>query len=197
MPEFPAPGHSTSRSACRPAASRSSPRTGPPPRWTSSPRTAVRVGRAGRRDPRRPARRHAHRRRAGSSGWRRRNGSVAVAIRVPLDGTVHVKAASADTACHGRFARVEVESARATPSPSTSPATPRSRRPAATSAPAGRGRPAGQGRVRRPHRPADRRLGQRQVGQRDVQVEELGRDADVKTARATSRSAGPRAACCG
>jgi DUF4097 and DUF4098 domain-containing protein YvlB len=44
-------------------------------------------------------------------GWRRSSGSVAVTIRVPLDSSVHAKVASADTSCHGRFARVDVESA--------------------------------------------------------------------------------------
>ena len=46
-----------------------------------------------------------------SSGWRRRNGSVAVTVRVPLDSTADAKVASADTSFHGRLARVEVESA--------------------------------------------------------------------------------------
>jgi hypothetical protein len=45
------------------------------------------------------------------SGWRRRDGSLAVTVRVPLDSSVQSKVASATTACHGRFAKVDVDSA--------------------------------------------------------------------------------------
>jgi DUF4097 and DUF4098 domain-containing protein YvlB len=45
------------------------------------------------------------------SGWRRRDGSLAVTVRVPRDSSVDAKVASATTACHGRFATVDVDSA--------------------------------------------------------------------------------------
>jgi DUF4097 and DUF4098 domain-containing protein YvlB len=46
-----------------------------------------------------------------SSGLLRRSGSVHVEVRVPVDGTVEVKAASADTTCRGRYAHAAVDSA--------------------------------------------------------------------------------------
>jgi DUF4097 and DUF4098 domain-containing protein YvlB len=46
-----------------------------------------------------------------NSGWRRRNGSIAVTVRVPYDSSADAKVASADASFHGRLARVELESA--------------------------------------------------------------------------------------
>jgi DUF4097 and DUF4098 domain-containing protein YvlB len=46
-----------------------------------------------------------------SGGLLSRSGSVRIAARVPLDGTVQVKSASADTTCRGRYARTSVDSA--------------------------------------------------------------------------------------
>lgn len=48
---------------------------------------------------------------SGSGGLLRRSGSVRIDVRVPVDGTVEVKAASADTTCRGRYARATVDSA--------------------------------------------------------------------------------------
>jgi len=44
-------------------------------------------------------------------GWRRRDASVALTVRVPLDSTVSTRTASAAVACHGRFATVDLEGA--------------------------------------------------------------------------------------
>lgn len=46
-----------------------------------------------------------------SEGLLRRSGSVRIDVRMPLDGTVEVKAASADTVCRGRYARAALTSA--------------------------------------------------------------------------------------
>jgi DUF4097 and DUF4098 domain-containing protein YvlB len=44
-------------------------------------------------------------------GLLRRSGSVRIEVRVPMDGPVEIKAASADTACRGRYAAAAVDSA--------------------------------------------------------------------------------------
>jgi DUF4097 and DUF4098 domain-containing protein YvlB len=46
-----------------------------------------------------------------SSGLLRRSGSVRIAARVPVDGSVEINTASADTACRGRYAYAAVDSA--------------------------------------------------------------------------------------
>jgi DUF4097 and DUF4098 domain-containing protein YvlB len=46
-----------------------------------------------------------------SGGLLGRSGSVRIEIRVPVEGTVEVKAASADTTCRGRYASAAVDSA--------------------------------------------------------------------------------------
>lgn len=47
----------------------------------------------------------------GSGGLLRPSGGLRIDVRVPLDGTVEVNAASADTACRGRYARAALDSA--------------------------------------------------------------------------------------
>ncbi|GAA4702616.1 DUF4097 family beta strand repeat-containing protein [Phytohabitans rumicis] len=49
---------------------------------------------------------------APEGGWLgRRSAAIQVTIRVPLDSSLRLKAASADTACRGRFAAIDVNSA--------------------------------------------------------------------------------------
>lgn len=46
-----------------------------------------------------------------SGGLLRRSGSLRIEVRVPVDGTVEIKTASADTTCRGRYASAAVDSA--------------------------------------------------------------------------------------
>ncbi|HEX2771736.1 MAG TPA: DUF4097 family beta strand repeat-containing protein [Micromonosporaceae bacterium] len=48
---------------------------------------------------------------AESGGLLRRSGSIRIDIRLPLDGTVEIKAASADTTCRGRYAHAALDTA--------------------------------------------------------------------------------------
>lgn len=118
-----------------------------------------------------------------SSNWRRRSGAITVAIRVPLDSSAQVKAASADTSGHGRYARFDVESASGDVYAEhvTGDATIQT-----ASGDVRTGRVDGDLRVKG----ASGDLEAQHIGgsvsvksaSGDVQVEELGRDADVKTA---------------
>jgi DUF4097 and DUF4098 domain-containing protein YvlB len=46
-----------------------------------------------------------------TGGLLRRSGSVHIQVRVPVDGSVEVRSASADTTCRGRYTRAAVDSA--------------------------------------------------------------------------------------
>jgi DUF4097 and DUF4098 domain-containing protein YvlB len=46
-----------------------------------------------------------------SRGFLRRSGSVRIDVRLPVDGTVEIKSASADTTCRGRYADAALDTA--------------------------------------------------------------------------------------
>jgi DUF4097 and DUF4098 domain-containing protein YvlB len=123
-------------------------------------------------------------------GWRRGSGSIAVAVHVPLDSSVHVKAASADTSLHGRFARADVESASgdAYAEHVTGDATFQT-----ASGDVRTGRVGGNLRVKGASGDVTAQHVGGSLGVKsasgDVEVEELGADADVKTASGDVRIA--------